>query len=161
MYVARIRASMWGTGRCYAVLRCQRMSIVSLVGRLREDLLRGQWDSVSSYPLSSRCWIRGRGSEKCVRVPVLVTLGVCAHGPLGGARPAPRRVRERDVVDAGAPLGVRTGVPLLAVVDGNPGLAASAAVRPQTALQRCTISRGPAGEGPVLLREELQKDDRR
>ena len=70
---------------------------------------------------------RVRIGNKRARVPVLVTLGVCADG---------RRVivdlrlagvdSERAWLDALHSLGARhLGAPVLAVIDGNPGLGAA------------------------------------
>jgi transposase-like protein len=109
---------------------------------------------------------RMRIGEKRVRVPVLVTLGVCADGRrvvhdlrLAGVE------SEEAWLDAVRSLGARNlGAPVLAVVDGNPGLAAALKAQwPQIAIQRCTNHKrwNLLAEAPAHLREELAKDYRR
>jgi transposase-like protein len=74
---------------------------------------------------------RVRIGEKRVRVPVLVTLGVCADGRrmvldlrLAGVE------SEQAWLDAVRALAARNlGAPRLAVIDGNPGLAAALKVQ--------------------------------
>ena len=108
---------------------------------------------------------RMRIGKKRVRVPVLVTLGVCADGRrvvldlrLAGVESA------NAWLDAVRSLGARNlGAPLLAVVDGNPGLAAALRVQwPQMALQRCTNHKlwNLLAKAPAHLREELAEDYR-
>src|SRR5260370_2529264 len=120
-------------------------AVSRLVGRLREDFAawaqRDLGELKIRYLFLDGWYPRMRIGKKRVRVPVLVTLGVCADGRrvvldlrLAGVESANAWV---DVVSA---LGARNlGAPLLAVVDGNPGLAAALRVQwPQMALQRCT-----------------------
>jgi transposase-like protein len=109
---------------------------------------------------------RVRIGEKRVRVPVLVTLGVCANGQrvvldlrLAGGE------SEQAWLDAVRSLGARSlGARVLAVVDGNPGLAAALRVQwPQLAIQRCTNHKrwNLLAKAPAHLREELAEDYRR
>ena len=102
-----------------------------------------------------------------MRVPVLVTLGVCANGQrvvldlrLAGVE------SEQAWLDAVRSLAGRNlGAPILAVViDGNPGLAAALKVQwPQLAIQRCTNHKlwNLLAKAPAHLREELAEDYRR
>ena len=72
---------------------------------------------------------------------------------------------EQAWLDAVRSLGARNlGAPLLAVVDGNPGLAAALKVQwPQIAIQRCTNHKlwNLLAKAPAHLREELAEDYRR
>jgi transposase-like protein len=97
---------------------------------------------------------------------VLVTLGVCANGQrmvldlrLAGGE------SEQAWLDAVRSLGVRhLGTPVLAVIDGNPGLAAALKMQwPQLAIQRCTNHKlwNLLAKAPAHLREELAEDYRR
>ena len=99
-------------------------------------------------------------------VPVLVVLGVGADGHkelldlrLAGAEST---AAWRDSVQH---LVVRhIGTPVLAVIDGNPGLAAALREAwPTLPLQRCTAHklRNLEAKAPVRLREELREDYRR
>jgi len=109
---------------------------------------------------------RVRIGKKRVRVPVLVTLGVCANGQrvvldlrLAGGE------SEQAWLDAVRALSARhLGTPVLAVIDGNPGLAAALRMQwPQLALQRCTNHKlwNLLAKAPAHLREELAEDYRR
>jgi putative transposase len=107
-----------------------------------------------------------RIGKKRARVPVLVTLGVCADG---------RRVivdlRLAGVESERAWLEVmhslverKLGRPVLAVIDGNPGLAAALEQQwPGVALQRCANHKlwNLLAKAPAHLREELAEDYRR
>jgi transposase-like protein len=93
------------------------------------------------YLLLDGWYPRMRIGKKRVRLPVLVTPGVSAHGGrvlldlrLAGVE------SEQAGLDAVRSLGARNlGAPVLAVVDSNPGLAAALKVQwPQIAIQRCT-----------------------
>jgi putative transposase len=101
-----------------------------------------------------------------VRVPVLVTLGVSANGQrtvldlrLAGGE------SEQAWLEAVHALAARNlGTPALAVIDGNPGLAAALRMRwPRIALQRCTNHKlwNLLAKAPAHLREELAEDYRR
>src|ERR1700681_4571988 len=120
-------------------------AVSRLVGRLREDFQawakRDLGEFKIRYLFLDGWYPRVRIGKKRVRVPVLVTLGVCANGQrvvldlrLGGGD------REHAWLDAVRSLAARNlGAPALAVVDGNPGLAAALKVQwLQLAIQRCT-----------------------
>jgi putative transposase len=101
-----------------------------------------------------------------VRVPVLVTLGVRADGQrvvldvrLVGDESA---ASWSDVVTS--LVARHLGRPVLAVIDGNPGLATALRSHwPGLALQRCTAHklRNLQAKAPARLREELTEDYRR
>ena len=107
-----------------------------------------------------------RIGKKRVRVPVLVTLGVCADGRrvvldlrLAGSESGQAW---RDAVRALAARNL--GAPVLAVIDGNPGLAAALKLQwPKLAIQRCTNHKlwNLLAKAPAHLREELAEDYRR
>lgn len=145
-------------------------AVSRLVGRLREDFVA--WGTRDLGALKVRYlfldgWYpRVRIGRKRVRVPVLVTLGVGADGRrvildlrLAGAE------SERAWRDAVHSLVERKlGVPVLAVIDGNPGLAAALSAQwPKLALQRCTNHKlwNLLAKAPAHLREELAEDYRR
>jgi len=145
-------------------------AVSRLVGRLREDF--AAWSQRDLHELQVRYlfldgWYpRVRIGKKRVRVPVLVTLGVCADGRrvildlrLAGVE------SERSWLDAvQALVERRLGSPLLAVIDGNPGLAAALERQwPGIALQRCTNHKlwNLLAKAPAHLREELAEDYRR
>jgi putative transposase len=120
-------------------------AVSRLVGRLREDFAawakRELGDLKIRYLFLDGWYPRVRIGRKRVRVPVLVTLGVCADGRrvildlrLAGAE------SERAWLEAVHSLVARNlGAPLLAVIDGNPGLAAALTTQwPALAIQRCT-----------------------
>jgi putative transposase len=145
-------------------------AVSRLVGRLREDFAawaqRDLGELKIRYLFLDGWYPRMRIGKKRVRVPVLVTLGVCADGRrvvldlrLAGVESA------NAWLDAVRSLGARNlGAPLLAVVDGNPGLAAALRVQwPQMALQRCTNHKlwNLLAKAPAHLREELAEDYRR
>jgi len=100
------------------------------------------------------------------RVPILVTLGVRASGErvvldlrLVGQESA---AGWRDAIDTLVARGLRA--PVLAVVDGNPGLHAALRTQwPALAIQRCTVHklRNLQAKAPVRLREEIAEDYRR
>jgi transposase-like protein len=145
-------------------------AVSRLVGRLREDF--EAWEQRDLGELKIRYlfldgWYpRVRIGKKRVRVPVLVTLGVCANGHrevldlrLAGGE------SEQAWLDATRSLAARNlGAPRLAVIDGNPGLAAALRMQwPQLALQRCTNHKlwNLLAKAPAHLREELAEDYRR
>ena len=145
-------------------------AVSRLVGRLREDF--EAWEQRDLGELKIRYlfldgWYpRVRIGKKRVRVPVLVTLGVCANGHrvvldlrLAGGE------SEQAWLDAMRSLAARNlGAPRLAVIDGNPGLAAALRMQwPQLALQRCTNHKlwNLLAKAPAHLREELAEDYRR
>jgi transposase-like protein len=145
-------------------------AVSRLVGRLAEDF-RGWCErdldaEEIRYLIQDGWYPKVRIGRQRVRVPVLVTLGVKANG-------------ERIIVDlrlageeSAASWGevvaglVRRniGAPVLAVVDGNPGL--QTALRrhwPGIAIQRCTNHKHQnlLSKAPARLREELSEDYRR
>lgn len=145
-------------------------AVSRLVGRLKEDFERWQQQDLKDdkirYLYMDGWYPKVRIDKKRVRVPVLVTLGTRENG-------------ERVVIDlriAGeessaswgevvkALVKRRIGVPELAVVDGNPGLAP--ALQEQwkgIKIQRCTNHklRNLLSKAPARLREELGEDYRR
>jgi putative transposase len=109
---------------------------------------------------------RVRIGKKRSRVPVLVTLGVCADGRrivldiriAGQESEAAWRELVQSLVKR------NLGTPALAVIDGNPGLRAALRVQwPEIAIQRCTNHklRNLLAKAPAHLREELAEDYRR
>jgi putative transposase len=145
-------------------------AVSRLVGRLRDEFTA--W-SVRDLAAEEVCYIfmdgwypRVRIGKKRARVPVLVTLGVCADG---------RRI-VLDMRIAGQEseaawgemlqslVARHLGTPMLAVIDGNPGLhAALRAQWPELAIQRCTNHklRNLLAKAPAHLREEMAEDYRR
>ncbi len=145
-------------------------AVSRLVGRLREDFAAWAKRDLSElrvrYLFLDGWYPRVRIGRRRVRVPVLVTLGVCADGRrvildlrLAGVE------SERAWLDAVQSLAVRNlGAPVLAVIDGNPGLAAALKTQwPGIALQRCTNHKlwNLLAKAPAHLREELAEDYRR
>ena len=145
-------------------------AVSRLVERLREDFeawcQRDLGELKIRYLFLDGWYPRVRIGKKRVRVPVLVTLGVCANGQrmvldlrLAGGE------SEQAWLDAVRSLGVRhLGTPVLAVIDGNPGLAAALKMQwPQLAIQRCTNHKlwNLLAKAPAHLREELAEDYRR
>ena len=145
-------------------------AVSRLVGRLREDFeawaKRDLGELKIRYLFLDGWYPRVRIGKKRVRVPVLVTLGVCANGQrvvldlrLAGVE------SEQAWLDAVRSLAARNlGAPILAVIDGNPGLAAALKVQwPQLAIQRCTNHKlwNLLAKAPAHLREELAEDYRR
>lgn len=145
-------------------------AVSRLVGRLKDDFERWQEQDLKDdkirYLYMDGWYPKVRIDKKRVRVPVLVTLGTRENG-------------ERVVLDlriAGeessaswgevikALVKRRIGVPELAVIDGNPGLAQ--ALQEQwkgIKIQRCTNHklRNLLAKAPARLREELGEDYRR
>jgi transposase-like protein len=145
-------------------------AVSRLVGRLREDFeawaKRDLGELKIRYLFLDGWYPRVRIGKKRVRVPVLVTLGVCADGRrvvldlrLAGGE------SEQAWLDAVRSLAARNlGAPILAVIDGNPGLAAALKVQwPPLAIQRCTNHKlwNLLAKAPAHLREELAEDYRR
>jgi putative transposase len=145
-------------------------AVSRLVGRLREDFAawaqRDLGELKIRYLFLDGWYPRVRIGKKRVRVPVLVTLGVCANGQrvvldlrLAGVE------SEQAWLDAVRSLSARNlDSPILAVIDGNPGLAAALKVQwPQLAIQRCTNHKlwNLLAKAPAHLREELAEDYRR
>jgi putative transposase len=145
-------------------------AVSRLVGRLREDFetWRGRdlADEDIRYVFMDGWYPKVRIGGRRERVPVLVTLGVRANGErvvldmrLVGEESA---ASWTEVV---ASLAARHLTrPVLAVVDGNPGL--TGALRshwPGLEIQRCTAHklRNLQAKAPARLREELTEDYRR
>src|SRR5208337_1821981 len=145
-------------------------AVSRLVGRLREDFEAWAKRDLSElkvrYIFLDGWYPRVRIGKQRVRVPVLVTLGVCANGQrvvldrrLSGVE------SEQSWLDAVRALAGRNlGVPGLAVIDGNPGLGAALNQQwPGIAIQRCTNHKlwNLLAKAPAHLREELAEDYRR
>jgi putative transposase len=145
-------------------------AVSRLVGRLRDEF--AAW-STRDLAAEEVCYLfldgwypRVRIGKKRARVPVLVTLGVCADGR--------RIVLDMRIAGQESEIAWREllqslverhlGTPALAVIDGNPGLrAALQAQWPAIAIQRCTNHklRNLLAKAPAHLREELAEDYRR
>jgi transposase-like protein len=145
-------------------------AVSRLVGRLREDFdtwrTRDLGDEDIRYVFMDGWYPKVRIGGRRERVPVLVTLGVRGDG-------------ERVVLDmrlvgeesaaswtevVGSLAARHLARPVLAVIDGNPGL--TNALRshwPGIAIQRCTAHklRNLQSKAPARLREELTEDYRR
>jgi putative transposase len=145
-------------------------AVSRLVGRLREDFAawvrRDLGELKVRYLFLDGWYPRVRIGKKRVRVPVLVTLAVCANGHreivdlrLAGVE------SERAWLEVVQSLAERKlGAPRLAVIDGNPGLAAALRLQwPALAIQRCTNHKlwNLLAKAPAHLREELAEDYRR
>jgi putative transposase len=145
-------------------------AVSRLVGRLREDFDTWRTRDLAAedirYVLMDGWYPKVRIGGRRERVPVRVTLGVRANGErvvldmrLVGEESAASRT---EVV---ARLAARSlSRPVLAVVDGNPGL--TGALRshgPGIAIQRCTAHklRNLQAKAPARRREELTEDYRR
>jgi putative transposase len=145
-------------------------AVSRLVGRMREEFeawsRRDLGQEQIRYLFLDGWYPRVRIGKKRVRVPVLVTMGVCADGR--------RLVLDMQIAgeESEASWGEvlkalverRVGVPLLAVIDGNPGLRAALRTQwPQLPIQRCTNHklRNLLAKAPAHLREELAEDYRR
>ncbi len=145
-------------------------AVSRLVGRLKGDFEQWQQGDLQAeqiHHLYMDGWYpQVRIDKQRTRVPVLVTLGTRANG-------------ERVVLDlriAGAESSAawgevitalvqrRIGVPTVAVIDGNPGLAqALQAQWKKIQIQRCTNHKlwNLQAKAPARLREELTEDYRR
>lgn len=145
-------------------------AVSRLVGRLREDFdtWRGRdlADEDIRYVFMDGWYPKVRVGGRRARVPVLVTLGVRANGQrvvrdlrLAGEE---RVASWGEVVASLVSRHLRR--PVLAMIDGNPGLAMALASHwPGLALQRCTAHklRNLQAKAPARLREELTEDYRR
>jgi putative transposase len=145
-------------------------AVSRLVGRLRDEF--NAW-STRDLAAEEVCYLFLDGwdplvriGKKRARVPVLVTLGVCADGrrvvldmQIAGQE---SESAWRDLLQS--LVARHLGTPALAVIDGNPGLrAALQAQWPEIAIQRCTNHklRNLLSRAPAHLREELAEDYRR
>jgi transposase-like protein len=145
-------------------------AVSRLVGRLKSDFEEWRRRDLSQeairYLMLDGWYPKVRIGRRRVRVPVLVTLGIKADGQrvvldlgLVGQETTEgwRRVIEQLVARG-------VGVPLLTIVDGNPGLqAALRAQWPHLSIQRCTAHklRNLLSRAPAALREEVAEDYRR
>jgi len=145
-------------------------AISRLVGRLRGDFETWSKRDLSQerivYLFLDGWYPRVRIGKKRVRVPVLVTLGTCADGRrvLLDLRLAGEESTAAWQEVLQSLITRNLGQPVLAVIDGNPGLeAALRTTWPQIDLQRCTNHKlwNLLAKAPAHLREELGEDYRR
>jgi putative transposase len=145
-------------------------AVSRLVGRLADDFETWRQRDLAAdgirYLMLDGWYPKVRIGKRRVRVPVLVTLGVRADGDrvildvrlVGDESTA----AWRDVIYS--LVARQIGVPTLAVIDGNPGLAAALREQwPTLAIQRCTTHklRNLEAKAPARLREELAEEYRR
>ena len=145
-------------------------AVSRLVGRLADDFETWRTRDLAAdriqYLMLDGWYPKVRIGKRRVRVPVLVTLGVRADGDrvildvrlVGDESTA----AWRDVIHS--LVARQIGVPALAVIDGNPGLAAALREQwPTLAIQRCTTHklRNLEAKAPARLREELAEEYRR
>lgn len=145
-------------------------AVSRLVGRLKGDFEswreRELRDEDIRYLFLDGWYPKLRLGKQRVRVPVLVVLGVRADGQ--------RVVLDLRLVGDESAAAWQTlidklvarhlAMPALAVIDGNPGLAAALRQAwPGMRIQRCTAHklRNLEAKAPRTLREELQEDYRR
>ena len=145
-------------------------AVSRLTGRLAGDFAawrsRDLADEQIRYLFLDGWYPRVRLGKQRVRVPVLITLGVCADGRrllldmrMAGEESA---AAWREVVES--LVARHLGVPVLAVIDGNPGLpTALRTAWPIIEVQRCTAHklRNLQAKAPARWREELTEDYRR
>jgi putative transposase len=145
-------------------------AVSRLVGRLADDFETWRGRDLAAdgiqYLMLDGWYPKVRIGKRRVRVPVLVTLGVRANGDrvlldvrlVGDESTA----AWRDIIHG--LVARHIGIPTLAVIDGNPGLAAALREQwPTLAIQRCTTHklRNLEAKAPARLREELAEDYRR
>jgi len=145
-------------------------AVSRLVGRLADDFETWRTRDLAAdgiqYLMLDGWYPKVRIGKRRVRVPVLVTLGVRADGDrvildvrlVGDESTA----AWRDVIHS--LVARQIGIPTLAVIDGNPGLAAALREQwPTLAIQRCTTHklRNLEAKAPAHLREELAEEYRR
>jgi putative transposase len=145
-------------------------AVSRLVGRLKSDFETWRTRDLAAedmrYLFLDGWYPKGRLGKRRVRVPVLVVLGVRADGQrvvldlrlVGDESTAAWRVLIAKLVER------QLAMPALAVIDGNPGLAAALREQwPGIRVQRCTAHklRNLAAAAPAALREELKEDYRR
>jgi transposase-like protein len=145
-------------------------AVSRLVGRLADDFETWRGRDLAAdgiqYVMLDGWYPKVRIGKRRVRVPVLVTLGVRADGDrvlldvrlVGDESTA----AWRDVIQG--LVARHIGIPSLAVIDGNPGLAAALLEQwPTLAIQRCTTHklRNLEAKAPARFREELAEDYRR
>jgi len=158
------RAPLWRGGPL------SKDAVSRLVGRLKSDFEEWRHRDLSQdairYLMLDGWYPKVRIGRRRVRVPVLVTRGIRAdgHRVVLDLRVAGQETTQawQDVIEKLGERGV--GGPLLAIIDGNPGLqAALRAQWPQLPIQRCTAHklRNLLSRAPVHLREEVAEDYRR
>jgi transposase-like protein len=142
-------------------------AVSRLTGRLKEEFEGWRTRDLGTehvrYLTLDGWYPRVRVGRHRVRVPVLVTMGVCADGRrivldlrLAGEETA---AGWREVVESLVKRHI--GRPALALVDGNPGLADALREQwPKMPIQRCTAHklRNLLAKVPAALREELTED---
>ena len=145
-------------------------AVSRLVGRLRDEFTAWSARDLAAeevcYLFMDGWYPRVRIGKKRTRVPVLVTMGVCADGR---RIVLDMRIAGQESEAAWCELmqslvARHLGTPTLAVIDGNPGLqAALRAQWPEIPIQRCTNHklRNLLAKAPAHLREELAEDYRR
>jgi putative transposase len=145
-------------------------AVSRLVGRLKSDFEEWRQRDLSQeairYLMLDGWYPKVRIGRRRVRVPVLVTLGIKADGQrivldmrLVGQETT---MAWQEVIEQ--LVARQLGVPLLAIIDGNPGLhAALRAQWPHLPIQRCTAHklRNLLSRAPAHLREEVAEDYRR
>ncbi len=145
-------------------------AVSRLTGRLAGDFAawrnRDLAEEQIRYLFLDGWYPKVRLGKQRVRVPVLITLGVCADGRrllldmrMAGEESA---AAWREVVES--LVARHLGVPVLAVIDGNPGLpTALRTAWPTIEVQRCTAHklRNLQAKAPARWREELTEDYRR
>jgi len=145
-------------------------AVSRLTGRLAGDFAawrnRDLAEEQIRYLFLDGWYPKVRLGKQRVRVPVLITLGVCADGRrllldmrMAGEESA---AAWREVVES--LVARHLGVPVLAVIDGNPGLPpALRTAWPTIEVQRCTAHklRNLQAKAPARWREELTEDYRR
>ena len=145
-------------------------AVSRLVGRLREDFDTWRSRDLAAedirYVFMDGWYPKVRIGRRRARVPVLVTLGVRADGQrfvldlrLAGEESA---ASWGEVVSS--LVARHLARPVLAVIDGNPGLATALRTHwPGIAVQRCAAHklRNLEAKAPARLREELAEDYRR
>ena len=145
-------------------------AISRLVGRLREDFESWAKRDLAAhrirYVFLDGWYPRVRIGKKRVRVPVLVTLGTTAEGArvvldlrIAGEE---SDASWSEVIES--LIARNVGRPVLAVIDGNPGLEkALSKAWPKIDIQRCTNHKlwNLIAKAPAHLREELAEDYRR
>jgi putative transposase len=145
-------------------------AVSRLTGRLAGDFAAWRSRDLATeqirYLFLDGWYPKVRLGKQRVRVPVLVTLGVCADGRrllldlrMAGEESA---AAWREVVES--LVARHVGVPVLAVIDGNPGLATALRTAWSTIkMQRCTAHklRNLQAKAPARWREELTEDYRR
>jgi transposase-like protein len=145
-------------------------AVSRLVGRLKSDFEEWRQRDLSPdamrYLMLDGWYPKVRIGRRRVRVPVLVTLGMKADGQrvVLDLRLAGQETTQawREVIERLVERGV--GMPLLAIIDGNPGLhGALRAQWPHLPIQRCTAHklRNLLSRAPAQLREEVAEDYRR